>query len=822
MRDEDDIKPEDSGDDDGFRLYSDIHKDLSSLIQAKTRVLTDNRDRIKRRDVVHAFTNLRNTLTEDEKRELGREEITNFGSTFRAAQVNIAPLESIVIGTDALVEVIIDTNNPTRDHLVGVEISNKANDWLFTSNERFHQFWRTSAGEGYLCGGGPAVFDFSDEGLFPRYNRNMLFPKGSALDSEGITFCFEKRDMSLGDLEELHAVIEAGDSSVQKEAIEKLIGELKDQLAGKGTVPTVVTAGVSLDNNSARDDATSREATLEVWAYWEVRMWKRDHRDREKRGHKYVSNVLFIDGYAVTGLDKKDAQAVIYQEEVAFDDPCQWLVMVIFDEEIGGEKTVDTLRGLAEAYYKPAVLIEELRNVEIEGAMQAARLTLQETEGADPDEVLDFELGRDLFAPKGVQVLQLPNTGNQVRPVVADLMQTVSGIAASDHANTRRGQELRQQALERQDNTMQIRTNRVVKGYLKIDKILDLVMGRALTLDPDPGTADYRLIRGFQEAVDEALVTIFRLADDDGVDDGIEEVSGTALAKAKKLRLAIAERRYGRFRRIRVKARRSASGLDRPTEIENASFILRMIETGRVPAENVPALLERAIAYQTQNTDIAAMIANVPEPIKADQLERAALEWEVIGRRALVGEVYPIGPRDIDEDHVEAHTLDLIADVNQQGIRPWDQLDVVKFTARINHTGAHIERMRSRPESAGIARQKMMELQEVVKQAGAIIQELEAQRVAQENQNLSPDDRLKLAREQLTYAQIEMLGRKFGVDVETARDVARNRITRAQQGQQRMNLMERQQLVQEVQADRDFRIRSAQLHESDREPATAK
>jgi hypothetical protein len=793
------------------KLQSDIHDSIDYLIQAKSYTVTENSDKIERRQIVHAFTNLRDTMTKEEKNESGREEIINFGSTFRSAQVNIAPLEAIVVGTDSLCEVVVDFNDPNKDHLLGVEISNLANDWFFKNNETFHQFWRTTVGEGYLTGGGPAIFDEQDVGLFPSFNKNFLFPPGSKLDPEKMTYAFERREMTINDLNELIAETEEDDDMVSVGSIKAIIEDIKDTIRGSSASTSNAREGVDLDGNSARSCGGLNKTTFEVWGYWEVRTHSRKHKDKEKRGNKYISHILFTDKAIISAENKSKTEhevfAILAQEEIAFDDPREWLVMLIFDEEIGGDKKVDTLRGIAEAFYKPAALIEELRNVEVEGAMQAARLTLQEREGADPDEVLDFELGKDLFAPKNIEVLQLPNTGSQVRPVVADLMQTVSGISGSGYSNSGRGQELRQQAVERQDNTQTIKNNNITKAYLKMDNILDLIIGRGLNLDPPSGTSEYRLIKGFQEAVDDRIIQIFKLLDQE--DDGLGDAP-TAKVNAKKIRLKLGERGWGKFKNIRVKTRRTATGLDRPTEVENANFILRMVETGRVPAENVPALMQRAVAYQTQNTDIAELASAVPELIKSDQMERAAAEWETIKRRATAGEIYPIGPRDIDEDHIESHIMDTIADVNANGLRPWDQLNVTQLVAGVNHTGAHIQRMQQRPESAGVAKMKMMELQEVVAQAGAIIQLLEEQKAQQDKQEMSPDDRLAIAREQKIYTEIEILGRKFGVDIEDKKDIMRNRMTRAQQNQERLNLMNRNQVVNEVNSDRQFQLSKQQ------------
>ncbi len=796
---------------DDIELESDICDSIDSLMSLKNNTLSDNQNKLERRKIVSAFTNMQDTLSEEERNEQGIEEFINFGNTFRAAQTNIAPLESIVTGTDSVCEVVVDFNDPNRDHLVGVDISNIANQWLFHSNEKFLQLWRTAVGEGYITGGGPFVFEEQDVGLFPVFNKNFFLPKGASLDPEEMTYAFERREFTMNQLTELLANTDDDDDSVCKESIESIIEEVKRQIEGNRRSASQTTSGVSLEDNSARDSSYSK-ATFEVWGYWEVRVHPDGHKDA---GDKYVSHILFTDK-CITGTSEgknaADVKTILFQEEVSFKDPSEWLVMLIFDEEVGGEKTVDTLRGIGEAFYKPAVKVEEFFNRKLEGALASATPYLVEKEGANPDEVLDFEYG-DPFIPKKTEFAQMPNTARELSPIISDLMQTVSGIASSGHSNTGRGGELRQQAIERQDNTQTIKTNKIIRAYSKLDKVLDLIIGRALNLKPEAGTKDYRLIKGFQECVDTKLVEIFNLIDETGQSeyDGVADKK-SAMKKASEIREKLGERSYGRFKNIVVKARRSASGLDRPSEVENARFIMDLINTGKVPAQNVPALLQRAVAYQTQNTDIAELAASTPELIQSDQRERAANEWETIGRRAIAGEILEIGPRDIDEDHVESHKLDLIADVNLHGLRPWDQAEVVKFTARVNHTGSHLERMRNRPESADVARRNMQEFQEIIRSAGQIIQILEEEKQQQGgSEEPSLEDQLTAAKTSKIYAEIEKMSRMFGIDLEDRKDIMRNRMERARQNDVRNQLLNRSQIVGEIERQREFELKKQQM-----------
>ena len=799
---------------DDIDLYSDIHDSIDSLIQCKSATVTDNASKLARRQIVHAFVNMQDTLTEEERNSEGIDEIVNFGTTFRSAQTNITPLENIVTGTKSICDAVVDFNDPNRDHLVSIELSNIANDWIFTNSEKFHQLWRTAVGEGYLVGGGPAIFEESDAGLYPEYNRNFLFPKGTSLEPNEITYAFERKEFTISQLQELIENTDEDDDSVSIEALETLVDEIKEQIAGNSGSRIGGEEGYNLESNSARDDAYAK-STFEIWGYWEVRTYPDDYPSKNKRGSQYISHILFVDQCVVgTASNKRkgvDINTIIFQEEIAFENPEEWLVMMIFDEEIGGTKNVDTLRGIGEAFYKPAVKMEELFNMKMEGALASSVPYLIEKEGANPDEVLDFQYG-DPFLPKGTEFAQVPNTARELNPIVSELTGVVSGIASSGQSNTGRGQELRQQAVERQDNTQIIKNNRINRAYMKLSKLIDLILNRALNLEPDTGTKDYMTIKGFQDALDRAIVHIFNLNDEQNPGDDTIGDTKTAMKKAKDVRKKLGERAYGRFKYLRVKARESATGLDRPSEVQNADYILRMVESGRVPAQNAPALLQRAVAYQTQNSDIAELVASPPEQIQTEQIERAAGEWMVIGRRALAGEIYPIGPRDIDEDHVEAHKMDLIADVNLHGLRPWDQADVVMFTAKVNHTGSHLERMRTRPESADVARQQMQEFQEIIRTAGQIIQILEEQRAEKQQEELSIDDQLVVAKTEKIKAEIEIMGRNFGVDFEDKIDVMRNRVTRAQQNQEHLNLMSRSQVVNEVKAQREFELKKQQLN----------
>lgn len=785
-----------------LKLFSDIHHDTSSLWASLVKTKEHRDDAEQRRELVRDFTNMRNILSDEEVEEQG-EEIINFGNTFEAASANIAPLEALVIGTRQLAKVKVDSDDLPRDSDLGTEITNLANDWLFTGVEKFHSLWRTIIGEGHISGGGFGTYDSDDAGLYPEYSTDLYFPEGSSLDPSDMTYCFKRSSMTINALKELRRAITDEKDQTRKQ-IEKLIEGIESSLQTRGSTAENTTFGSNSYNKSVREeDCSGLDAEVEVWKYFEVRI--------NDEGDKYVSLIIFADGSKYdtkSGSKDNDVDqsnvSVIAQIDKAFNDLDLWLMAFVFDEEIGGTKTVDTLRGMAEAYYRSGVMIERLQNAEIEGAIQRSMVTLVPEEGANIDEILDFQLGEDLFAPSNVGVLELPNNSGSLRSASNALSQNVAGIASSSVSNNGRGQELRQQALERQEISFLIRNNRNIKALNKIATMVTIIIHRALYIEPTKGTEDYQKIKGFQEEVDRAIIRIYKLDDDvenDGVDEDEDEKS--AKGQAKKIRRRLAKRRFGRMRHIRVTV--SESGLpDRATNMENADFVLRMIETGRVTPELVPQLLDMVANIFTGSTDIADALSANPEPIRADETYKARVEWETITRRSAAGLTLPTNQKDVDDIHVEEHITDFVAMVNMNVVRPWDKLDVLKVTGATDHIAEHIQKMLGKPESRGAAAQYQEELKQLVSQAIVISQELEDRRIAEGDPNKSPEDRLIEARTALTYAQIEDLAVKRGIKIADVEDIMRNRRVRADQNDDRLAITRRQALASEVNADRTF------------------
>ena len=128
-------------------------------------------------------------------------------------------------------------------------------------------------------------------------------------------------------------------------------------------------------------------------------------------------------------------------------------------------------------------------------------------------------------------------------------------------------------------------------------------------------------------------------------------------------------------------------------------FLVDLLGSGRIPPQIAPGVLQAAVALQTQNPDLAEMVAKNPEPIIRDQQRIAQMEWEVVINRATAGQVLPTNPDDIHADHLEQHLVDLASFVNSHQLRAWDQLNVAEFAAAVEHVGLHIAQMRGVPEN---------------------------------------------------------------------------------------------------------------------------
>lgn len=793
---------------------SDIFTEYGQIESVRDDTFEHNQRKLINADRVGKFVNGQDFYSKDEQKKRGIKEIINFGASSRLAQTWLNPLEAITLANEDLFNVSIHSGlGPAIDTELSEACESVINPLIYSST-KFDNMWRTLCGEGYVKGGCPCVYDHEDEGAIPKISTTLLFPKGCSVETGDIPYAYEELDLHLDDL---YTMLEdEDDSTLNRKAIKGLIETIKGQIrqdsdTNAGNDETI------RNKQSHRDNPDSTEPiTIIAWRFWEVRV-------DEKNNSKYVTRTEYVERYGVGEGEHTTGTGitVLSEEERAFEDADMWMTHMIFDEEIGGEKTTDTLRGVGEAHYRPSRAMEELKNRRYEGALMASIPTLIDNDQVDPADGLSFKLGRDAIAPRGFtadSILKIPDTSRALDPIIQDLSSTAAGIVGGDRSNNKRGQELRTQAVERQANTQQATRNRVLKAYKKLDGILQGILHRCMTISPTPGFEDYNLIKMFQWRFDREIVKVmkFKVSDDatevqPETKDGFpNEPTAEELEQAKKIRKRIARKMFGYYVHLEVRVNRSGSGIDLDEEQGTAQFLLEFLNTGNVDPQLANTLRRMIVLLRTGRPELARMITQDPEPIRKDQQHLASSEWEIIIRRATAGEVYEINSSDVHEDHVIAHLIDAISFVNTHGVRPWDQLKVIQFSAAMEHVGKHLTEMRRLPETRQRVDPMFRQFQEVVKQASIIIQELEQER-GENPEGPDLDNELKAAQIANIRAKTEEMLQKLGIKITEAERLRAQSDIRAAQNNDRFELMKRQAFVNEISKSRDFELRERQL-----------
>ena len=716
--------------------YFDTPEDL---VRAKDNAWDGVKTRRKRLDVIRKFTNMQRLMTDEEAEKLGRTEITNFGLSHRDMLQIESQITSMVTTTNGVVEIIVDTDNAEKDYQLGLRMSEAINRGAVHFKGKFANLWRKVAGEITIAGGTPVTYN-PRYGWLPELREDMFFPKATPLDAEKVTYAFDPRELSLHELKQMLAAIGDGESRyMARENIEGLIEVLEEQIEdNRKDQGSSHGFGVT---EAVRDGKADRAQTVSAWDYFEVKY--------DEKGNQYVSRTLFTDGICgnTEMADSKDASSarIIDHMEKAFTSATDWLHMVFIDSEIGGVKNVDTCRGIAELIYPSALELEDLINLTLEGDKIRAKPKIQLTGDANMDDVLKWDIVADMYAPAGVQEMEFKSSSQSLMTPFAMLRQNAAGLAASSVANSGRGGELRQQALERQENSAQLTGNRLAESYNHMESLLETLVYRLLVGDVKPGTDGYHEIKWVRAYLDRYNVPYKDLA----------------------------KREHGRFQYIRVRAKRVIGNGDAQQRVETADWLMNNI-MNYAPATR-PLVVQQATALRTQDPDLAEYLVKVPQAILNAQKITAENEFSTIERRAALGQTIPVAPDDIHQDHVPVHLVDMQSMVAMSQMRPWDKLDVLQFAGLAEHTGEHLNILMSNPLTNPEAKAFLPDYQNIVASASAIVQEVE-ERLGSEQGQLSAREQAEV---ELKTAQLQLEAQKLGLKIEDTRKIWENREARA-------------------------------------------
>ena len=704
-----------------IKFDSEYFENATELSKAREDAWENIRDRRDRLGIVRKFTNMMNTLSEEEAKQLNRTEIVNHGLTHRDMLQNETQLTSMVTVTNSLLEVIVDTDNPEQDLVTGQRISQAINENAIHHKGRFANLWRKVAGEIVITGGCPVVFP-QKYGWLPTPSPDMYFPRNTSLDAEEIPYAFQSIELGVMDLKNLREAVgsEKG-KHISVYNIDKLIEAIEDQIKENNKKSS---NEFEIAQSVRENDLFDRQITISACWYYEIKT-------KEKSSDQYVSATLFIDNIEGIELKSKSedasAHCIVAYFDKAYENASDWLHMVTVDSEIGGVKTTDTLRGVAEMSYASGAEMEELLNLIIEGDKARAKPKWKLTDGADPEEVLKWNSVSDAFVPQGIEEMQIRNNSANLMTPFSLLSQNAAGLATSDTANSGRGGELRQQAVERQKNSVMLQTNRVSEAYNHMESILETVVWRLLAGDTKPGTAGYRETMRVREKLEAYEIDYKKLA----------------------------ERKYGKFTWLRIRVKRTIGNGDRQQQLETADWIM----ANRMALEPIarPLAIKQALLLRTQDPDLAESLVKVPTAVINAQKITAENEYDTIRRRAALGQILPVSQDDIHQDHIPIHLLDMQAHVAAHSVRPWDKLDVISFAGLVEHTGQHLQTLMGDPLTAGEAKLFLQDYQMISESAQAIVAEID-EATPDEGMGMTPKEQadytLKL--EQLRQRSIEL------------------------------------------------------------------
>ena len=625
--------------------------------------------------------------------------------------------------------------------------------------------WRKVAGEIVIAGGCP-VTQSERYGWLPKVRTDMFFPKETSLDAEDITYAFDPVELSVADLEKLLNSVEGEKGSfIEREGLETLLEKIKEQIK-ENTRAGTSSFGEETSQSVREPSKIERNTTISAWWYYEVKY--------DKGGDQYVSATLFIDG--ATGVDllinnskqvklkrrKDDSVAIIIAYiDRAFDSATDWLHLVCVDSEVGGIKNLDTLRGVAEMSYPSGVEMEELLNLIIEGEKIRARPKIKITDQVDVDALKRWDIMSDLYAPAGVEEMVFKGSSNGLNNPLQILNQNSAGLTTSSMANDQRGGELRQQAVERQQQSSMLQSVRVAEAYNHLESVLDSVVWRLLAGDVKPGTEGYRETMWVRAYLDRY-----------GIDYK-----------------ALASRKYGRFEFIRVRAKRSIGNGDLVQQINTADWLMEQIQQFQPTAR--PLVLHKAVVLRTQDPDLADALVKIPQAIINAQKITAENEYDTIRRRAALGQVLPLGMDDVHQDHIPIHLLDMQAHIASHEVRPWDKMDVVVFAAAAEHVGEHIKVLLGNPATNGEGVSFLKDYQNI-SQAG---QAIAAQIQEEEGSEQAKLDPATQARLEIDMAKLQLEAQKLGMKSGELERLAQSRESRA-------DLSRRAQMAREISEDR--------------------
>lgn len=742
---------------------SEYAEDADDILRLKTDAFNGVSNKKLRLRVVRDFTNMQNTLTEDEAKELGISEITNHGQTHKAMSQLQSQYKSMVTSTNSPLDLVVDTDNPEVDQITSMRINEAINRGALNYKGKFARFWDKVAGEFVIAGGG-AVVQNRKFGWLPDLRPDMFFPTECSLDPEEIPYAFDPVELSVKDIKDLLASVKSDKGvNVDRKALKDLLDRIYSMEKDGGNTTVTFNDEIS---RSVRDKKFWNKK-IPAWWFYETKY--------SESGEQFVSATLVVDATSFIKQQKDISNAfILAYYEKAYSSPTDFIHYPYVDSEIGGVKNMDTVKGVAEMQYPSAVDMEELTNLIIQGEKIRARPKFKVTDQGNYDAMLKWDYEKSSFAPPGIEEMVLRNSSNGLQVPLAILSQNAAGMANTTSGGN--SGQLRVEALDQQRSNAIQQTNNISDAYSHLDSILEMIVWRILAGPIKPGTQGYQEIKWIRDRLDKY-----------GID--YKELS---------------KRKYGRFVYLRVRATRTVGNGDRQQQLETADWMADNAIS--LPPQNRPLALRSAWLLRTQDPDLVDALVNVPQPIINAQKITAENERDTIYERAALGQVLPTNADDIPQDHIPIHMLDMQAKVAKHSLRAWDKLDVAQFAGMAMHCQLHINQLLENPATNGEAKAYQQEFQNVAQEGQRIASEVNEQEQSAQMQ-MDPETQMKYS---LQLAETQLKAQELGLKTRQQDSIEAERDTKNR-------LSERKQFVGEINEDRRLELQKEQINEQKRQ-----
>lgn len=734
-----------------MKFKSQYFTSLDELVAERKYLQSIKDDRDEKDRKLREFYNGRPTKTEAEAEETG-EDVTNH--LFGHARIHAVEtsMRSVITGKSTFIEVTVDTDNTESDLKRGICITQKLNKAV---NHRpvFFNLFQSISGELPIAGRA-ALLHRGNSGWCPSLSRGLLIAEDSPPIPSAIPYAFAPRKLTQA---RLRSMERSPGEFVDVAIVKKLLEWSKEKITKKSNVVNRVFGGDQTEDGSSIDEASgekpnSNSTSINAWEYFEIHHEEKGSRVSSTLYVEEVPNNISGEDMSETEKKKRIPAVIVAHDPKAFASPESWACLILLDAEIGGVKTWDAARSVAELCYPNDTDVETLANASVEGALMRARPRFT-TDPGNIDALRKWNVRDDVVVPDYAKEFKMSGESADLGQNISILTQNSSNLSSTSHSNSASGGELRVQALRKgqQDNASTL--SRLDCLYRYLQPMCEEMVRRFLVAPAKPGSEGYEDIAWFRSQM---------------------ELNGMTAEHLKIL----GSQSFGRFNHITVKIIRSVGEGDVNSQREIAELLMKNIASFAPQVR--PLILQLWLSLVTNDQDLAERLVTLPNLVISAGRVNAENECDTIMRRAAGGYALPTGQDDIDQDHCESHLLDMHALLARHNIIPWNRLDALGFSGLAVHTSTHVQNLMALREGNADGKYYAALLQQAVAKAEPILAVLE-----EEARQKGPDPEvaadLILRREELMLRARELgLKERQQSALELDRDRKHNLNTRKQ------------------------------------------